>query len=32
MLHPHMTAELVRQRRAALEAQARNQRLVRRTT
>jgi hypothetical protein len=29
MLHPHMTAELVRQRRAALEAQARNQRLVR---
>jgi|Tabmets5t2r1_1033131.scaffolds.fasta_scaffold476125_1 hypothetical protein len=29
MLHPHMTAELVRQRRAALDAEAGNQRLVR---
>jgi hypothetical protein len=28
MLHPFMTAELVRQRRAALDAEARNQRLV----
>jgi hypothetical protein len=30
MLHPFMTAELVRQRRAALDAESRNQRLVRR--
>jgi polyisoprenoid-binding protein YceI len=29
MLHPLMTAELVRQRRAALAAESRNQRLVR---
>jgi hypothetical protein len=29
MLHPHMTAELVRQRRAALDAEAGNQRLIR---
>jgi hypothetical protein len=29
MLHPFMTAELVRQRRAALDAESRNQRLVR---
>jgi hypothetical protein len=29
MLHPCMTAELVRQLRAGLEAEARNQRLVR---
>ena len=29
MLHPFMTAELVRQRRAALDAEARNQRLIR---
>jgi hypothetical protein len=29
MLHPFMTAELVRQRRAALEAEAHNQRVVR---
>ena len=29
MLHPYMTAELVRQLRAGLEADARNQRLVR---
>jgi hypothetical protein len=28
MLHPFMTAELVRQRRAALDAESRNQRLV----
>ena len=28
MLHPYMTAELVRQRRAALEAQSHNQRLA----
>jgi len=31
MLHPFMTAELVRQRRAALDAESRNQRLVRQT-
>ena len=29
MLHPYMTAELVRQRRAALDAEPRNHRLVR---
>ena len=29
MLHPVMTEELVRQRRAALEGEARNQRVVR---
>ena len=29
MLHPFMTAELVRQRRAALDAESRNQRLGR---
>lgn len=29
MLHPFMTAELVRQRRAALDAESRNKRLVR---
>jgi hypothetical protein len=29
MLHPFTTAELVRQRRAALDAESRNQRLVR---
>ena len=29
MLHPFMTAELVRQRRAALDAEAHNQRLAR---
>ena len=29
MPHPFMTAELVRQRRAALDAEARNQRVVR---
>jgi hypothetical protein len=29
MLHPFMTRELVRQRRAALDAEARNQRVVR---
>jgi hypothetical protein len=29
MLHPFMTAELVRQRRAALDAESRTQRLVR---
>jgi hypothetical protein len=29
MLHPFTTAELVRQRRAALDAEARNQRLIR---
>jgi hypothetical protein len=29
MLHPFMAQELVRQRRAALEAEARNQRVVR---
>jgi hypothetical protein len=29
MSHPFMTAELVRQRRAALDAESRNQRLVR---
>jgi hypothetical protein len=29
MPHPFMTAELVRQRRAALDAESRNQRLVR---
>ena len=29
MLHPFMTTELVRQRRAALDAEARNQRLIR---
>jgi hypothetical protein len=29
MLHPFMTAELVRQRRAALDAESRNQRLIR---
>ena len=29
MLHPFMTAELVRQRRAALDAESRNQRLAR---
>jgi hypothetical protein len=29
MLHPYMTQELVRQRRAGLDAQARNQRLIR---
>jgi hypothetical protein len=29
MLHPYMTAELVRQRRAALDAEVRNQRVVR---
>jgi hypothetical protein len=29
MLHPFMTQELVRQRRAALEAEPRNQRLTR---
>jgi|RhiMetdeSRZDD1v2_1073273.scaffolds.fasta_scaffold241546_2 hypothetical protein len=29
MLHPFMTQELVRQRRAALEAESRSQRLVR---
>jgi hypothetical protein len=29
MLHPYMTAELVRQLRADLEAEARNQRLIR---
>jgi hypothetical protein len=28
MLHPFMTAELVRQRRAALDAESRNQRLA----
>jgi hypothetical protein len=28
MLHPFMTAELVRQRRAALDAESRNQRLI----
>ena len=28
MLHPFMTQELVRQRRAALDGEARNQRLV----
>jgi hypothetical protein len=28
-MHPFMTAELVRQRRAALEAEAHNQRVVR---
>lgn len=29
MLHPFMTAELVRQRRAGLEAESRNQRVIR---
>jgi hypothetical protein len=29
MLHPFITAELARQRRAALDAESRNQRLVR---
>jgi hypothetical protein len=29
MLHPFMTAELVRQRRADLDAESRNERLVR---
>ena len=29
MLHPFITAELVRQRRAALDAESRNQRLLR---
>jgi hypothetical protein len=29
MLHPFMTQELVRQRRATLDAESRNQRLVR---
>jgi hypothetical protein len=29
MLHPYMTAELVRQLRADMEAEARNQRLIR---
>jgi hypothetical protein len=29
MPHPFMTAELVRQRRAALDAESRNQRLIR---
>ena len=29
MLHPYMTAEMVRQLRADLEAEARNQRLIR---
>jgi hypothetical protein len=29
MLHPYLTAELVRQRRAALAAEVRNQRIVR---
>jgi hypothetical protein len=29
MSHPFMTAQLVRQRRAALDAESRNQRLVR---
>ena len=29
MLHPFTTAELVRQRRAALDAESRNQRLIR---
>jgi hypothetical protein len=28
MLHPYMTAELVRQRRAGLDAESRNQRLA----
>jgi hypothetical protein len=32
MLHPFMTQELVRQRRAALDAESRNQRLVGRST
>jgi hypothetical protein len=30
MLHPFMTTELVRQRRAGLEAESRNHRLIRR--